>query len=92
MLTLLLSGTIEARVRAEARKRGVDADQLAVLLVESSLPEWEPTFGPAVDPTVEYLLKRRRAEATTDPTELARRQQLTDDLLRGLDRHAGDGG
>lgn len=88
MMQVTLSEKAEARVRAEAGRRGVDASQLASTLIEHSLSEDSPDRIDPVDASVAFLRHRRQTEATTDPVELARRQQVTDELLLSLRRHA----
>ncbi len=88
MMTINLADNTERRVREEASRRGVDATELAVQLVEDGLSNW--FAGAPHDAGIAMLLRRQREEATTDPVELERRRQLTEELLKSLDRHPDD--
>lgn len=86
MLTLKLPKEIESRVREEATRRGLAAEEYATNLIAESLPATTQTSE--TKNSLSALFAEWAAEdATDDPEELARRQKESDELMEGLARN-----
>lgn len=82
-MTITLSPEIESRVKAEASKTGVDANEFVAQLIEEALPR--PNQA-----TLDLLAEWDREQATDDPEEIARRQQEGEQFMRNLARNRFD--
>lgn len=81
-MTLTLSPELEARLQAEAARRGVSPDQLAQSLIAEHLPKAE-SGGSLAALFAEWAAE----DATDDPEELARRQEEGEEFMRSLARN-----
>src|SRR5665213_2707880 len=71
-MTITLSSESEARLMAEASRRGIRADELVEQLIDASLPkkiETRPNQS-----SIDILNEWEAETATDDPEEIARRQ------------------
>ena len=86
-LTLELPPEVEGALAAEARRKGITLERLALDRLRQS-PDAEPS--PALEPALRHnamlaLFAQWDAEdATDDPEELARRQRESDELMASL--------
>jgi len=81
-MTIMLPPEIEARLRAEAAKHGLDVSEYAQQLLAQTLPP------PAQQSNLGALFAQWDAEdQTDDPEELARRQEEGEEFMRGLARN-----
>ncbi|HET6251298.1 MAG TPA: hypothetical protein VFE47_26680 [Tepidisphaeraceae bacterium] len=82
MLTIPLPVEIEDRLKAEAKRHGLDASEYATKLIEAALPK--PTIDQV---TIDLLDKWERDNATDDPEEIARRQVEFEEFKEGMNRN-----
>lgn len=80
-MTITLPPHLEARLREQAGREGLDPAAYAARLIERHLP-------PAPDQASIDILKRWEAEnATDDPEELARQREEGEAFMRNLARN-----
>jgi hypothetical protein len=79
-MTIQLSPQTEERLKSEASRRGIEPAEFATQLIEQGLS----TPNQA---TLDLLQKWRQQDATTDPAELARRQQEGEQFMENLARN-----
>lgn len=82
-MTITLSPELEARLKAEAARRGMDPSQFAAGLIERAITP-ASTDNQA---TLDLFAKWEAKEATDDPEELARRQQEAEEFMQNLNRN-----
>jgi hypothetical protein len=90
-MTIILTAETEKRLIAEASRRGIGTEQLAEQLIDAGLRKSPP---PSTNQRSIDILNEWEAEtATTDPDEIARRQQEFEEFKRELNetRLASDG-
>jgi hypothetical protein len=80
-MTIMLSAETETRLREEALRRGIAADQLVDQLIREATAKTEPKPGQA---TLDLLDQWEREDATDDPQEIARRQAEFEDFKREM--------
>lgn len=81
-MTLTLSPELEARLRAEAARRGVSPNELAQDLISEHLPK------PESGSSLEALFAEWAAEdATDDPAEIERQRREGEEFMQGLNRN-----
>lgn len=89
-MTITLTAEIEARIKQEASRNGVDAEEYVNRLIEDSLPDDERVLreqAKANQSTIELLRRWREETATIDPAELERREMEGEQLLGNLARN-----
>jgi hypothetical protein len=90
-MTLMIDLTeqLEARLREEALRRGVQTAEYAKLLIEQGLT---PRAGPSQNQSTLDLLDRwEQEDQTDDPAELARRASETEEIKRALNENRTSG-
>ena len=81
-MTLTLSPELEARLRAEAARRGMDPSQFAAGLIEKAMQI--PHEDQA---TLDLLAKWDAEDATDDPAEIERQRREGEEFMQGLNRN-----
>lgn len=89
-MTITLSADAEARLKAEAQRRGIAADQLIEQLIRQAIDA--PLAKPG-NATIDLFDRWQREDATDDPEEIERRQAEFEQFKRELNatRAATDG-
>jgi hypothetical protein len=89
-MMIVLSVEAEARLKEEALRRGMAADQLVEQLIREAVPK--PQRKPS-QATLELFDEWEREDATDDPQEIARRQAEFEEFRREMNatRLATDG-
>jgi hypothetical protein len=86
-MTIVISDDLETRLRGEASRRGVAADEYARRLIEQGLAGGK---GDSIQATLEVLDNWERENATTDPAELARREREFEEFKEAMNRNRLD--
>ncbi len=90
MLKLNLSQEIETRVREEAMRRGIAAEDYAAHLVADSLPSPsapEPSAAAAAEHSLSDLFSKwAQDDETEDPTEIERRNAEFEELKEAMNQ------
>jgi hypothetical protein len=79
-MTIMLPPEIEARLKAEAAKHGVDLNEYAQRLIAQSLP-------PQVSCRTSLFAKWDAEDETDDPEELARQRAEAEQFMQNLARN-----
>jgi hypothetical protein len=89
-MMIVLSAETETRLKEEALRRGMAADQLVEQLIREAAARPQPKPGQA---TLDLFDEWEREDATDDPQEIARRQAEFEDFKREMNvtRLATDG-
>ena len=80
-MTLTLPSEIEARLKEEASRQGLDPAEYASRLIEQGLPRPQPNQA-----TLDLLARWDAEDATDDPEEIARRQREAEEFMQSLAR------
>ena len=83
-MTIMLSAKTEGRVKAEASRRGVGADQLVEQLIDAALPQ--PSGKKPNQSSIDLLNAWEVQTATDDPDEIARRLAEFEEFKRELNQ------
>ena len=86
-MTIALAPQTEARLKAEASRRGVDPAVLANELIERALPSAIPRLGEPDLATIALLEQWEREDHTDDPEEIARRQREFEEFKEAMNRN-----
>jgi uncharacterized protein YhaN len=90
-ITVQIPPEAEARLRSAAAQLGVDAAEYAQRLIEQGLSQL-CAASPAADRATAELLARWDAEdATSDPAEIARRQQEWEEFRNSMNTNSLSG-
>lgn len=85
-MTIQLPPDLEARLKDEAQRRGVDPNECAKQVLEQGLP-LRVTSPVRDQATLDLLAQWRAEDATDDPEEIARREREGEEFMRNLDRN-----
>lgn len=80
-MTISIPPDLEKRLKEEASRRGVGADQCAVELIARALPGAHPNQA-----SLDLLAKWDAEEATDDPAEIERRRVEAEEFMQSLAR------
>lgn len=81
-LTISLPPETEKRLQGEASRRGLDASDFALKLIEEALARPVADQG-----TIKLIERWEREHATSDPAEIARREKEVEEFMEGMNRN-----
>jgi hypothetical protein len=83
-MTITIPSEMEARLKGEAQRRGLAADEYARRLIERGLGGAQAESDQA---TLDVLDRWERDSATTDPADLARREREFEQFKEAMNRN-----
>jgi len=88
-LTINIDPELESRLQEQAHRQGVDAPEYARLLIQQGLER--PRAAPPNRATLELLAQWDREDQTSDPAEIARREEELQEIKRSLNENRTSG-
>ena len=88
-LTIQIPDELQARLQREAALLGISESEYAKMILEKSQPV---TISKSAQDMLDLLAKWDTEDYTTDPVEIARRQQDFEELKQALNRSCTESG